>query len=193
MDRAHRTMASRGLQPARTLRTRPSREVHPVRVLPAKTLPKVLALLCGVAWMVGLSGCRQAQPTPVRERVPVPEQPAPVAPTPVQASVPEPQPAAVERIPLQVADSSSWLFAQTPRAGAPGGWITGSFDPAKNRIEIQLQDLKRFTLHVARIPINWDRLVILRLNGHNTELRRREQSLYHFELTPNGGWQVREE
>ena len=94
---------------------------------------------------------------------------------------------------MPAADSDAWLFAQTPRDGAPGGWITGSFNAEKNRLEIEFHDIKRFTLDVARIPINWDRLVILSLNGHNTELRRREQSLYHFELDPNGGWQVLED
>ena len=144
--------------------------------------------------MIAGGGCRQAQPAPNGEqRLPAAEQPAPVPVEPTPTPAPAPEPATAEQPPLPVTDADVWLFAEAPRDGAEGGWISGSFDPEKNRIEIELQDLKRFTLDVARIPINWDRLVILRLNGHNTELRRREQALYHFELDPNGGWQVRDD
>jgi len=98
----------------------------------------------------------------------------------------------VEIPPLPEDDSTRWLAVEDTRRGAEGGWATGSFDPKKNRIEIRTKDVRQFSVDVSRIPIAWEKLVILSIDGVNSELRRREFTLLHFRMDDHGQWNVLE-
>jgi hypothetical protein len=102
---------------------------------------------------------------------------------------PDPLPARVE-IGVETVDPDQWLFVEGIRDGVPGGWATGSFDPERNKLSIRTHDLRGFAVDVARIPIRWEKLVILSIDGRNSELRRRDFTLLHFRLDEHGQWVV---
>ncbi len=92
---------------------------------------------------------------------------------------------------IDVEDSGDrWLFVEKMREGAAGGWATGSFDRTRNKLEIKTRDVGQFALHLDRVPINWDKLVVLSIDGKNSELRRRESSRLHIQLDDYGQWRV---
>ena len=114
------------------------------------------------------------------------------ATSPVEATAPgDPAPERVE-IPVLADESDRWIFVEKARRGTSGAWVTGQFDPQRNRLAIRTHDVERFAVDTSRININWDRLVVLRLNGSNSELRHREHPVLHFALDDHGAWVVLE-
>ncbi len=93
-------------------------------------------------------------------------------------------------IQVQTQESDQWLNVTELRAATPGGWATGDFDSTRNKIDIRTRDVAGFTIDVGRIPINWERKVILGIDGRNTELRRRDYTLIRFRNTRDRGWTV---
>ncbi|MEK7711377.1 MAG: hypothetical protein AAB341_05720 [Planctomycetota bacterium] len=55
---------------------------------------------------------------------------------------------------------------------------------------IHTKDVERFAIDTSRIRIDWKRLVILGIDGKNSELRKRDFDLFHFALTDHGEWIV---
>ena len=140
-------------------------------------------LVAACACLTLASGCHE--PTPVTTaigRVP--------APTGTTDPAPDASPAQPVRIPSAAADPDRWLFVERTRGDAPGGWATGSFDPDRNKLTIETKDVQRFAIDTSRIRIDWERLVVLGLNGVNSELRRRDFDIYHFELDDHNRWVV---
>jgi hypothetical protein len=87
-------------------------------------------------------------------------------------------------------DSDRWLCVTRIDRQAAGGWATGSFDPQRNKITIHTRDVQRFTIDVGRIPVDWERLVVLSIDERNSELRRRDFDLLEFVRSQHGGWIV---
>jgi hypothetical protein len=110
-------------------------------------------------------------------------EPAPAATDSVQGT---PQPSGEDD------DSRRWLFVEKFRQDKPGGWATGSFDPEKNKLIIQTHDVRQFAIETARIPIDWQRLVIISIDGRNSELRRRDYTRLRFVRDAAGQWIVAE-
>jgi len=100
-----------------------------------------------------------------------------------------------EEIPLRVdigpaaGGSDSWLAVEKVRGDSAGAWATGEFDQKRNKLTIVTHAVERFTIDVGRIPIRWDRLVILGIDGNNSELARREFDVLHF-VNDKHGWHV---
>ncbi len=93
---------------------------------------------------------------------------------------------------VQPDDAERWLQVERVKGEAKGAWATGSFNPQRNRLDISTKNVERFAIDVERIPIDWHRLVVIRLDGTNSELRRRDQAVYHFSLDDHGRWVVLE-
>jgi hypothetical protein len=85
-----------------------------------------------------------------------------------------------------------WLFVRRIRGDAAGAWATGTFDPTRNKIDIRTHDVHAFSLQTSRMPINWNRPVVLGIDGSNSELRKRDQSHLLFEVDQYGAWVVRD-
>ncbi len=135
----------------------------------------------GVVLLV-LASCRHAgRPVGIEE------------PPPAKSPASAPPPPNVSKAPLDVdvpvPDPNRWLFVEQ-FAGIANGSATGSFDPTRNKLSIQTRDVTKFAIDTSRIRIDWKRLVILSINGRNSELRRRDFDLYHFALTDQGEWIV---
>ena len=89
-------------------------------------------------------------------------------------------------------DGNRWLFVQEPMDRATGGWATGSFDRSRNRLTIRTRDVRRFLVDTTRVRIDWDRLVVLSIDGRTSELRRRDDPALEFEFDEHGEWIIRE-
>jgi hypothetical protein len=166
-----------------------------------------MGLAVCLLWLSGCSpGC---VPTPDAEepqapaRVAVDPEPQPPVETsrtsePTAKEDPAEQPEVKEPprfmpVPVWEDDPNRWLVALEAADDSPGGWATGTFNAARNRLIIYTWNVTRFSVDTSRIPINWDRLVVLRLNEDNSELRRRDAQILHFRLDPRAGWQIEEE
>ena len=87
-------------------------------------------------------------------------------------------------------DFERWLSVVAIKDGAPGAWATGSFKVKRNRLDIRTKDVQTFTLDTSRIPIRWDKPVVMNINGRTGELRRRDYSILRFALDGRGDWLV---
>ena len=134
--------------------------------------------------VVAVTGCHQSAPTPP------PEEPQAA----VEAPKPRPTEAPPPRIPLPDDPDAAdrWLFVEKAKGDAPGGWATGAFDRQKNKLDIRTRDVQQFAIDVELIAIDWQRLVVIAIDGKNSELRRREVTLLHFRLDDHGQWVVTE-
>jgi hypothetical protein len=148
----------------------------------ADRLHGVLPVLLVCAVLVAtVAGCHKSTPTPPPEGAPATAE-APKSPTteaPPRIPLPD-DPDAADR----------WLFVEKAKGDAPGGWATGSFDRQKNKLDIRTRDVRQFAIDVERIAIDWKRLVVIGIDGKNSELRRRDVSLLHFRLDDHGLWVV---
>lgn len=91
-----------------------------------------------------------------------------------------------------VVDSEGWLTVDGIRDQAPGAWATGSYIAARNRIVIETQGVARFSIDMSRVPVRWDKLVVIRIDGRNSELVKRKQTIYRFALDEHRHWVVLE-
>lgn len=161
----------------------------PVTTMSSKRIPNRLAGWLALAIVGGLAfsgGCRKSDTSK--------EAPAPAAP-PADSDAP-PKPVQEVALPPRVniaapmEDLDRWLTVEAIRGDAPGAWAEGSFNPKSNKIIIDTHDVQRFALEVSRIPIRWEKLVIIRIDGRNSEMVRRDQAIYHFDLDDHGQWVV---
>jgi hypothetical protein len=133
---------------------------------------------------VTLTGCHKSAPTPPSEEPPA------KAEAPKSPSTETPPP----RIPLPDDPDAAdrWLFVEKAKDDAPGGWATGAFDREKNKLDVRTSDVRQFAIDVERIAIDWQRLVVISIDGKNSELRKRDVSLLHCRLDDHGQWVVME-
>lgn len=85
-----------------------------------------------------------------------------------------------------------WLFVREIKGEAKGAWATGDFNRERNKIDIRTHDVSAFAIETSRMSVNWNRPVVLGIDGSNSELKRRDESLILFEIDKYGAWVVRE-
>lgn len=108
---------------------------------------------------------------------------------------PEERPEPPKRLNLgdRLIDQDRWLFATDLRdEGDEGGWATASFNQKRNRLTIETHNLSGFTVNMSKIPIRWENLVVLSIDGRTSELRQRDLDLYPFVRNKHGAWEVKE-
>ncbi len=135
------------------------------------------SLGCLAVLMLWLGGCSEPA-VKVGGDKPVVRQPKEVKPVPVVLPV--------------IEDSNRWLIVKKVSSGGDGGWATGAFDRGRNKIVIETHDVESFVVDTSRVTINWKKLVILRIDGRNSELRKRDYQLLNFSLDHSGAWVVEE-
>lgn len=94
-------------------------------------------------------------------------------------------------IPDGLGDKDRWLRVEKTRNQKPGGWATGDFDKKRNRITIKTHEVTHFSIDMSKVPINWHRKVILKIDGISSEMRKRDFNVYHFANDKHGRWQVK--
>jgi hypothetical protein len=141
------------------------------------------ALLAAASALAAVASCREParKPTPVETN-----SNAHVVVAPKEADQEPPS------VPVRVGsdDSARWLVVTRIDRETEGGWATGSFDPQRNKITVHTRNVQRFTIDVGRIPVDWERLVVLSIDERNSELRRRDFDLLEFVRTQRGGWTI---
>jgi hypothetical protein len=142
-----------------------------------------VALLATASVLAAVPSCREParKPTPVETNS--------NAQVVVIPKEPDPEPLS-EPVRVGLDDFDRWLFVTRIDRDADGGWATGSFDPQRNKITIHTRNVQRFTIDVGRIPVDWERLVVLSIDERNTELRRRDFDLLEFVRSQRGGWMI---
>lgn len=83
-----------------------------------------------------------------------------------------------------------WLVVLSAQPDEKGGWAKGRFDTSKNRLVIDTVGVGSFTVDTSRLPIDWDRLVIIRLDGRNRELGRKENPVIKFVRSKSKLWET---
>lgn len=121
----------------------------------------------------------EASPT-TESQAPLPDEPEPL-PAPPEAS----------RIRTDFADR--WLHVDAVPDGATGGWATANFAEGRNKLSITTSGVQAFSIDARKLRIDWDDLVILGIDSSNSELRRRDAPVLHFELDRHGKWIILEE
>ncbi len=94
--------------------------------------------------------------------------------------------------PRPIDDPGRWLVVEKTTHRTSGAWATGSFDQSRNKLTIMTNDVSQFSIDTDRILIDWDQLVILGIDGRNSELRKRNYSVLHIALDKHGRWVVLE-
>ncbi len=138
------------------------------------------------AWLcLLLPGCLEPEsPAPAEEPAS-----SPILPAGVEKTV------STSETPLRVDiladtdDPNRWLVVEEVKGKASGAWATGSFSQKRNKVTVRTKDVARFSIDVSRIPIKWDKLVILSIDGKNSELMHRDYALLHF-VNDRHGWHV---
>ena len=153
-------------------------------------------LRAGWAAVLGLAavivGCPKQENahSPATTRPAVTSQPAPAS-RPAQATTqPASPPNHVQvRIHTLADPQDGWLRIEAIRSDAPGAWATGRF-VFDNKIIIETEDVEQFSIDLSQIRINWNRRVILRINGYSSELTKKRRPLVHLRCSPTGSWEV---
>ena len=57
----------------------------------------------------------------------------------------------------------------------------------------ETRDVDQFAINLGALAINWDRRVVLRINGAAFELTRKKDPILHLARTPTGGWDAVED
>ncbi len=150
--------------------------------VPSRSLALCLSM-CSAGFLLPVIGCQSptasssaSDTEPASQKAPV-NSPAEVAP-----------PAATDVNTDDLLDPNRWLVVTKSRPKSDGGWATASFDQDSNKLTIKTRGVQRFTIDTGRIPINWERVVVLSLNGRNSELRQRKVDVLHFERGGHGQW-----
>jgi len=152
------------------------------------TRAAIFAGTCG-AFLLADTSCQGPSVPPPKavDQVPAKSQDVEVASEPARPSPPE-----EVRIPAELYDSDRWLFVEKAKDGVEGAWATGSFNRKRNRLTIRERDVQQFAIDTSRISIDWERLVVISINGRTSELRKRDYPFLHFARDDHGQWVVRE-
>lgn len=60
------------------------------------------------------------------------------------------------------------------------------------KLIIDTANVSRFTLDLSRVTLNWDRRIVLRIDGFNRELTRKNYPILKYRRTSTGGWRLEE-
>jgi len=81
-----------------------------------------------------------------------------------------------------------WLRVEELAEGVEGGWATGNFLSDRNKIEIETHQIAQFVMELPQISVDWSRRVVLKIDGHTSELTRTHYPFLHLRRSPTGGW-----
>ncbi len=144
--------------------------------------------------LVMITGCpdSEADRPPVTTTKPI--EPARPTPTAIPAEQPAPPPEDPDHAEVRMATLTDpqfgWLRIEGIRDSAVGAWATGSFLSDRNKIVIETENADQFTINLAKLRLNWNKRVILRINGHSSELTKKRDPLLRLHRSPAGSWDV---
>lgn len=80
-----------------------------------------------------------------------------------------------------------WAVIDERAESAQRAWVEGEV-VVGDRFVIQTQNVRRFTLDLTRVRLDWSKRIVLRMDGFNSELTRKRWPKLHFIRTPSGAW-----
>jgi len=86
--------------------------------------------------------------------------------------------------------ASPWVRIESLREGAEVGWATSSIDSNANAIVIETEGARGLVLDLSNIHVDWNRRVILRIDGQGSQLLHGKSQVKHLEVSPAGRWRV---
>jgi hypothetical protein len=153
-----------------------------------KTISRCALAIAGGMITCLPSACHQPAPAPTLTAPSA--QPSTTTQTPSQGEhtrqAPAPTSAPAE------CETARWLYVERFTPGTTGGFVEGDFNAKRNRLTIKTDSVTRFTIDTRYIAINWDKLVVIQLDGLNSELKRRDDPVLHFVLDKYNRWVVDE-
>lgn len=140
-----------------------------------------------IAVVVGIdTGCseRTAEPAQAPPRIRSPRE--------TEATKPETPPPAPEPVKAEshFHSSAEWVEIVALTDGATRGDIEAVFDEGRNKFTIDAEGVSEFLLDVCRVKVNWTRPVILKIDGRNSELRKRDYCRLRMRMVGRGAWEV---
>ncbi len=80
-----------------------------------------------------------------------------------------------------------WLAIEQAGSDVVGGWASGAVLDG-NKVVIDTQDVTQFTLDLSQMPVDWGGRVVLKIDGHTSELTRKRYPTLRLRRSPSGGW-----
>lgn len=90
--------------------------------------------------------------------------------------------------PLQI----GWATLTEHAEAKARAWVEGEVIDG-DQFVINTQNVRRFTLDLTRVRLNWSKRIVLRMDGFNSELTRKRWPKLSFVRTPSGAWDVEAE
>lgn len=72
---------------------------------------------------------------------------------------------------------------------ARSAWAEGRTEDGE-KLVIDTQNVGRFRLDLSRVRLDWSKRIVLRIDGHNRELTRKNLPVIIYRRTTTGGWRV---
>ena len=68
-------------------------------------------------------------------------------------------------------------------------WVEGRVEDGE-KLVIDTENVERFQLDLSRVKLDWDKRIVLRIDGFNRELTRKNFPRLNYERTSTGGWRL---
>lgn len=153
-----------------------------------KSFPPSTALAGILGGIFVCAGCPQADSAgdPVATSKPAMVQPAP---QPLPAA-PDPNNRVEVRVQTLSDPQDGWLRIEVLHPDAPGAWATGEFILERNKLVIETENVDEFSIALPQLRIDWGHRVILRIDGHSSELIPKRRAILRLHRSPAGSWDV---
>lgn len=172
----------------------------PLRFFSSAPRVRAAALAAGLALFAFVGACGEEQRIvpPIVTSQPVTEK----APSPAPASAPVEKVAESAPAPFDtncdpdIADFQvggaaplppDWLVIESPADRMQRAWLEGSLI-GNDRIVIDTRNVRQFRLDVGGLRLGWDKRVVLRIDGYNSELTRKRWPALSLRRTDSGAW-----
>lgn len=144
---------------------------------------------------VSIISCRQADsatptPSPVAKPVSVSTNGTAAAVSsngtkPVEP--PKPPPVLAFSPPGEIGLEQGWASIDERADGAQRAWIEGTLQRS-DKIVIDTNNVRRFTLKLSHLRVDWNERIALRIDGATSELTKKRWPSITLERTPAGAW-----
>ena len=110
---------------------------------------------------------------------------------PPEEDPPLPPPLHFDRVP-PVPIQTGWAVLTEKADTKARAWIEGSI-VSGDRLTINTENVRRFTLDLTRLRLNWQKRIVLRMDGFNSQLTKKRWPKLSFVRTAAGAWDVVDE
>ncbi len=103
------------------------------------------------------------------------------------AEAPDPPPVLDFSPPGETGLEQGWASIDERADTAQRAWIEGTVEQA-DKIVIDTNNVRRFTLELPHLRVDWNQRIALRIDGNTSELTKKRWPSITLERTPAGAW-----